>query len=101
MMNKTGQAAAFALAALSSTLAGAQTQTYPSRQVTIHSSASPGTNGDAALRMMAAKMADAMGQPFVVELKTAARGGQAYAAVGKATPDGHTLHYGTSGTFVY
>ena len=90
------------LAALSMMLpALACAQAYPSKQVTIHSSASPGTNGDAALRMMAAKMGDATGQPFVVELKTAARGGQAYQSVGKAAPDGHTLTYGTSGTFVY
>jgi tripartite-type tricarboxylate transporter receptor subunit TctC len=41
-----------------------------------------------------------MGQPVVVELRTAARGAQAYQAVGKATPDGHTLTYGTSGTYV-
>ena len=49
-------------------------QNYPTKQITIYSSASPGTNGDAALRMMANKMTDSMGQPVVVELRTAARG---------------------------
>jgi tripartite-type tricarboxylate transporter receptor subunit TctC len=67
----------------------------------VYSSASPGSSGDAALRMMGVKMAESMGQPFVVELRTAAGGAQAYQAVGKATPDGHTLTFGTSGTFVY
>ena len=79
----------------------AWSQAYPSKPVRIVSSASPGTNGDAGLRMMAAKMTESMGQPVVVELMTAARGGQAYAVVSKAAPDGHTITFGTSGTYVY
>ena len=90
--------------ALAATLAasapGVLAQAYPTRQITVYSSASPGSSGDAALRMMGVKMAESMGQPFVVELRTAAGGAQAYQAVGKATPDGHTLTYGTSGTYV-
>jgi tripartite-type tricarboxylate transporter receptor subunit TctC len=65
------------------------------------SSASPGTSGDAAVRLMAAKMSQSMGQPVIVELRTAARGAQAYAVVSKAAPDGHTITFGTAGTFVY
>src|SRR6185503_15941920 len=76
-------------------------QAYPAKPINIVTSASPGSSGDAALRMMAAKMTESMGQPVIVDLRTAARGGQAYAVVGKAAPDGHTLTYGTSGTFVY
>ncbi|MCC6472379.1 MAG: hypothetical protein IT514_01415 [Burkholderiales bacterium] len=79
----------------------AQAQTYPSKPIMVVSSASPGTSGDAGLRMMAAKMALSMGQPVIVELRTAARGAQAYAVVGKAPPDGHTVTFGTSGTYVY
>jgi tripartite-type tricarboxylate transporter receptor subunit TctC len=79
----------------------ASSQSFPSRPIQVVSSASPGSSGDAALRMMAAKMTESMGQPVIVELRTAARGGQAYAVVGKAAPDGHTLTFGTSGTFVY
>ena len=76
-------------------------QAYPTKQILVVSSASPGTSGDAGLRMMTAKMSISMGQPIVVELRTAARGAQAFAVVSKAAPDGHTLTFGTAGTFVY
>lgn len=78
-----------------------QAQTYPAKQILIVNSASPGTSGDAGLRMMTAKMSVAMGQPIIIEMRTAARGAQAYAVVSKAAPDGYTLTFGTSGTFVY
>ncbi|MSQ52940.1 MAG: hypothetical protein EXR28_13740 [Betaproteobacteria bacterium] len=76
-------------------------QSFPTKQILIVSSASPGTSGDAGLRMMTAKMSISMGQPIIVEMRTAARGAQAYAVVSKAAPDGHTLTFGTAGTFVY
>ena len=44
----------------------AHAQTYPSKPIQIVSSASPGTSGDAGLRMMTAKMSVAMGQPITV-----------------------------------
>lgn len=53
-----------------------------------------------ALRLMAAKMTASLGQPVVVELKTAARGAQAAQALAKAGADGYTITYGTSGTYV-
>jgi tripartite-type tricarboxylate transporter receptor subunit TctC len=79
----------------------ASAQSYPSKPIQIVSSASPGSSGDAAIRMMAVKMTESMGQPIVIELRTAARGGQAYQVMSKAAPDGHTLTFGTAGTFVY
>lgn len=88
-------AAALLLAAVS-----ASAQTWPSKPILVVSSASPGSSGDAALRMMAAKMGASLGQPVVVELKTAARGAQAAQALAKAAPDGYTITYGTSGTYV-
>ena len=69
-------------------------QTYPTKQILIVSSASPGTSGDAAIRMMTAKMSESMGQPIIVELRTAARGAQAYQVMSKAAPDGHTVTFG-------
>ena len=80
---------------------GLYAQTYPAKQILVVSSASPGTSGDAGLRLMTAKMTQSMGQPFIVEVRSAARGAQAYAVVSKAAPDGHTLTFGTAGTFVY
>jgi len=75
-------------------------QTYPSKPILVVSTASPASSGDAALRLMAAKMTASLGQPVVVELKTAARGTQAAQALAKAGADGYTITYGTSGTFV-
>ena len=46
-------------------------------------------------------MTESLGQPVRVELRTAARGAQAHAVLSKSAPDGHTLTFGTSGTFVY
>ena len=80
---------------------GVHAQAYPTRQILVVSSASPGTSGDAGLRLMAAKMSQSMGQPIIVEIRSAARGAQAYAVVSKAAPDGHTITFGTAGTFVY
>ena len=90
--------ALFAAAALS---AGAvRPQAYPSKPILVVSTASPGSSGDAALRLMAAKMSASLGQPVVVELKTAARGAQAAQALARAGADGYTITYGTSGTYV-
>ena len=94
-MQRAAVCAALVLAAPS-----AWSQAYPSKPILVVSTASPGSSGDAALRLMAAKMTVSLGQPVVVELKTAARGAQAAQALAKAAPDGHTITYGTSGTFV-
>jgi tripartite-type tricarboxylate transporter receptor subunit TctC len=75
-------------------------QAYPSKPILVVSTASPGSSGDAALRLMAAKMGASLGQPVVVELRTAARGAQAAQALARAGADGYTITYGTSGTFV-
>src|SRR5467141_4829199 len=75
-------------------------QAYPTKPILVVSTASPGSSGDAALRLMAAKMSANLGQPLVVELKTAARGAQAAQALARAGPDGYTITYGTSGTYV-
>jgi tripartite-type tricarboxylate transporter receptor subunit TctC len=76
-------------------------QGYPAKPILVVSTASPGTSGDAALRMMAVKMTQSMGQPVIVEVRSAARGAQAHAVISKAAPDGHTVTFGTSGTFIY
>ncbi len=81
--------------------ANAHAQSYPTKQILVASTASPGSSGDAGLRLMALKMGESMGQTVLVDLRTAARGAQAYAVVSKAAPDGHTITFGTSGTYVY
>lgn len=87
-------------AALSLAAGAAWPQAYPSKPILVVSTASPASSGDAALRIMAAKMTASLGQPVVVELKTAARGAQAAQALAKAGADGYTITYGTSGTYV-
>src|SRR6267143_2203278 len=87
--------AAWALAATS-----AWPQPYPNKPILVVSTASPGSSGDAALRVMAAKMSASLRQPVVIEVKTAARGALAAQALAQAGPDGYTITYGTSGTFV-
>jgi len=89
------------IAAGASMPVGAWSQAYPTKEILVVSTASPGSSGDAALRMMAVKMGESMGQPVVVEVRTAARGAQAHAVMSKAAPDGHTVTFGTAGTFVY
>jgi tripartite-type tricarboxylate transporter receptor subunit TctC len=93
--------AALAVALLALVPATGRSQSFPTRPVMIVSSASPGSSGDVGVRLMAVKMADALGQPIQVDVRTAARGAQAYAVLAKAAPDGHTLMFGTAGTFVY
>jgi len=87
-------------AALFLAASSALPQAYPAKPILVVSTASPGSSGDAALRLMAAKMTASLGQPVVVELKTAARGAQAAQALSRAGADGYTLTYGTSGTYV-
>lgn len=100
MVSRSIGALAILACALATTNLHAQ-PTYPSKQILVASTASPGSSGDAGLRMMALKMSESMGQTVLVELRTAARGAQAHALVSKAAPDGHTITFGTSGTFVY
>lgn len=90
-------AAAATLCLAASTVLG---QPYPSKPILVVSTASPASSGDVALRLMAVKMGASLGQPVVVELKTAARGAQAAQALARAGADGYTITYGTSGTFV-
>jgi tripartite-type tricarboxylate transporter receptor subunit TctC len=87
-------------AALLFTAACAWAQSWPSKPILVVSTASPASSGDVALRLMAAKMSASLGQPVVVELRTAARGAQAAQALARAAADGYTITYGTSGTYV-
>lgn len=93
-------AASVAGAALLLAASNALPQAYPAKPILVVSTASPGSSGDAALRLMAAKMTASLGQPVVIEVKTAARGAQAAQALARAGADGYTITYGTSGTYV-
>lgn len=72
-------------------------ETYPSKTVRLIAAAAPGGNPDVLARMLAAKLADAFGRPFVVENLPGAGGVVAAEQVARAAADGHTLMLGDSG----
>jgi tripartite-type tricarboxylate transporter receptor subunit TctC len=76
-------------AALFTTLALAQS--YPNKPITLVVTYPPGGGADAMARLIAPKMAEALGQNIVVENKAGASGQIGAAAVAKAAPDGYTL----------
>lgn len=64
---------------------------WPVRPVSIIAPFPPGGSTDILARMDAAKLAQAFGQPFIVEHKAGAGGGIAFQYTARATPDGHTI----------
>ena len=93
--------AALALATLASTLAvPALAQSYPSRPVRLIVPFAAGGTADILARMMAQKLGERLGQPFVVENRTGAAGNIGTELVAKAPPDGYTLLLAFDGTLV-
>ena len=78
-----------ALFAVLSSLALAQP--YPSKPIRVLVAFPPGGPVDIIARLIAPKMSEILGQPFVVENKVGASGNVATAEVAKSTPDGYTL----------
>src|SRR5919109_932572 len=88
----------FALFAFGST-SRAQ-QDYPSRTVKVVVPFPPGGAPDLVGRTLANRLAERLGQPFVVENRTGAGGNIATEAVAKAAPDGYTLLAASDGPLV-
>jgi tripartite-type tricarboxylate transporter receptor subunit TctC len=72
-------------------------QDWPAKNVRLIAAAAPGGNPDVLARMLAAKLSDAFGRPFVVENIPGAGGVVAAEQVARAAADGHTLMLGDSG----
>ena len=70
---------------------------YPSKSVRLIAAAAPGGNPDVLARMLAARLSDTFGKPFVVENMPGAGGVVAAEILARATPDGHVLMLGDSG----
>jgi tripartite-type tricarboxylate transporter receptor subunit TctC len=76
------------LAALSLPLCA---QDYPSKPVHVFVPASPGGASDIAARLLSPKLAEALGQPFVVENRVASGGIVGTAQLAKAPADGYAI----------
>ena len=90
-----GLAAAVGCAAMAGS---ASAQQWPERQVTIIVPSAPGDGSDIAARLIAEKLRNALGQPFVVENRLGAGGVVGSAAAARAAPDGYTFIMGNAGS---
>ena len=75
-------------------------QDYPTRTVRVVVPFPPGGAPDLVGRTLANRLADRLGQPFVVENRTGAGGNIAAEAVAKSAPDGYTLFAPSDGPLV-
>jgi tripartite-type tricarboxylate transporter receptor subunit TctC len=93
-----------ALAAMATALPAAAQDAaagYPKGPVKMLVGFAPGGGNDIIGRIIAAKLTERMGQPFVVENRTGAGGIVAAEAAARAAPDGQTLLIGPIGTMVF
>jgi tripartite-type tricarboxylate transporter receptor subunit TctC len=70
---------------------------YPTRPIRLLIGFPPGAGMDAVARPYAARMAELLGQPVIVENRPGAGGAVASAALAKAPADGYTLAFGSNG----
>ena len=75
----------------------ASAQQYPNRTVRVIVPWPPGQATDLAARIVAQKLTEALGQPFVADNRPGAGGAIGTDAVAKAAPDGYTLLAASSG----
>lgn len=75
---------------------GAHAQAWPARPVRIVVSFPPGSTPDTVARVLAPKLQEALGQPFVVENRAGAGGNLAADQVAKSPADGYTLLVSTN-----
>lgn len=84
--------------AVTAIFGNAHAQPYPSRPITWVVPFTPGGITDITSRMIAKHVSADLGQSVVVENRPGAGGAVGTEQVARATPDGHTVLYGTQGT---
>src|SRR5947208_9716773 len=75
-------------------------QPFPSKTIHLIVAYAPGGTGDVVARVIADKLAAALGQTVVVENRAGASGAIGATSVANAAPDGHTLLVGQTGEMV-
>ena len=75
----------------------ADAQEYPNRAVHVLAAAAPGGNPDVLARLLSQRLAEVLGQPFVVENVPGAGGILAAKRIAEASPDGYVLMLNNSG----
>ncbi|MGZ8202167.1 MAG: Bug family tripartite tricarboxylate transporter substrate binding protein [Burkholderiales bacterium] len=88
--------AAALLIAVTSTYVAAQGSAK--RSVRVLTPATPGGPGDVQIRILLPKLSESLGQTLIVENRASNNGIVAMEIAARATPDGHTLAVGNSGT---
>src|SRR3954467_11014319 len=78
----------------------AHAQNYPTKPVRVLVGLAAGGGTDLIARIGTPKLADALGQPFIVENRVGAAGMIAAEAAAKAAPDGYTILFSPNGVFV-
>ncbi|MCO6417377.1 tripartite tricarboxylate transporter substrate binding protein [Siccirubricoccus sp. KC 17139] len=71
---------------------------YPDRPIRLLVPFAPGGATDLAARILQPHLAEALGQPIVIENRTGAAGNVGMEAAARAAPDGYTLFLGNVGT---
>ena len=95
-MNRIVRGLLWAVLASGPTLA--QAQAYPSKPIRLIVTFAAGGGTDLAARAVAPKLAEALGQPVVVENRAGANGAVGAEATAKSPADGYTLMVGAAGT---
>jgi tripartite-type tricarboxylate transporter receptor subunit TctC len=89
-LRKMGAVPVFLALFLAATFAYAQ-QSYPSKPVRLVIPFPPGGPADTIGRTVATKLGEALGQPFVIDIRGGGNGNIGAEAVARAPADGHTL----------
>jgi tripartite-type tricarboxylate transporter receptor subunit TctC len=85
--------ALLAAAALALAVGAVHAQQWPAKPVRVIVNVAPGGVADVTARVLAARLSETLGQPFVVENRAGGDGYIGFEAVARSDPDGYTLVY--------